>query len=192
MVRLQNPFTHSLENHTNASYHKALFSVLFAQLHSSQRHADGIEGLIALLQDVPLIGVALQRHANPSDYLNIWKELEGDSGHLAHQVSSLSSVQAASLHFTRSQRLRVLKEVGLVRVGYDEEDKEIVPVASAADWTGEHEEVRFDTAFNCCSPIEDSALGSTPFLNCCSPFNVKAACMVLHCHNCYVAPSMQT
>jgi hypothetical protein len=115
---MQNPVTHSLVNHTNGSYHAALFSVLSAQLHTSQRHADGIEGLLSLLQDVPLIGAALQRHAPVVRTRSFWDHVNGEQ-----------PLNGASFRLTKSQRFRVLKDVGLVA----KDEDEVIPVAVDSD-----------------------------------------------------------
>lgn len=114
---VQNPVSHSLINHTNSSYHNALFSVLSAQLHASQRHADGIEGLLALLQDIPIIGAALQRHASAVSPRSLWDPVDGNQ-----------PINGASFRLSKSQRLRVLKDVGLVA----KDEDTVIPVAADA------------------------------------------------------------
>jgi hypothetical protein len=53
----------SVAHHTLSSYYRSLFAVLSSQLHAEQRHAGGLQGLLALLRAVPMMLVAVQEHA---------------------------------------------------------------------------------------------------------------------------------
>ena len=60
---VQKPFTHSVRNHMLDCYHKALHDVIVAQLNEDKRHQQGLEGMLQLLQDVPIVRLALQERA---------------------------------------------------------------------------------------------------------------------------------
>lgn len=62
-VHVQNPFSGSVEQHMNQSYHEALCAVVSAQLEARQRHADGTQGLLSLLRDLPVMREAVDKHA---------------------------------------------------------------------------------------------------------------------------------
>ena len=60
---VQTPLRRSLVHHMLDSYHRALHDVVLAQLQEDKRHADGLAGMLQLLQDVPIVRVALKHRA---------------------------------------------------------------------------------------------------------------------------------
>lgn len=62
-LALQSPFSRSVKNHLPDSYFQAILSVLHSQLAAETQHADGLDGLMQLLADMPLVRRALRNHA---------------------------------------------------------------------------------------------------------------------------------
>jgi hypothetical protein len=53
-----------VKHHFTRAYHEALLSIVTSQLDASRSHADGLQGLLALLKEVPLVQEALQARAS--------------------------------------------------------------------------------------------------------------------------------
>lgn len=66
-LHLQRPFRKSLKHHLLSSYYASLFAVVSSQLRARKRHDDGVQGLLELLRDVPIMRVALKEHAEAND-----------------------------------------------------------------------------------------------------------------------------
>jgi Lipase (class 3) len=61
----QSPFGGQLKDHHTVAYHRALAAVVSAQLEGARRgRAEGLQGLLALLQDAPIVRLTLQAHAH--------------------------------------------------------------------------------------------------------------------------------
>ena len=52
---MQSPFSRSVQNHLPDSYFQSMLSVLCSQLDADKQHADGLQGLMLLLTEVPLV-----------------------------------------------------------------------------------------------------------------------------------------
>ena len=57
----------SIKHHMLSSYYAALFAVISSQLHASKRHDNGVQGLLDLLRDVPIVRVAVKEHADENE-----------------------------------------------------------------------------------------------------------------------------
>ena len=101
---MQKPFGSSVAHHMNGPYHRALFAVVTAQLSTGQRHADGVAGLLALLQDMPLVRRAVAAHARTRG-ISLRERLAPPP---AKQATGDASLESAAAHFTASQHWAAL------------------------------------------------------------------------------------
>jgi hypothetical protein len=87
-VPLQSPWGKSVGHHLLSSYYRSLFAVVSNQLDASVRHDDGLEGLLSLLQDVPMMRVAVKEHAEQQGISLAERLGLGDQGSARHSIDS--------------------------------------------------------------------------------------------------------
>eukprot|EP00892_Ulva_mutabilis_P004925 jgi/Ulvmu1/2804/UM142_0002.1 len=102
-------------DHATVNYQRALVAIITAQLQDSSRHADGLNGLLGLLKQLPQVRQALEAHARGLG-TSFPALLRGVATGVLHAAAPGAALQPAEVDapYSLSRHASLLRETGVV------------------------------------------------------------------------------